>query len=366
MYLAVRDRRTDRYIDRFPKGDILKAAPDGGGRWKLADNAAFDIANEPWWRFPIGSLAVVEDHAGEQHIVTSAFGTSEAASGGLLWLAAETAEVVRSEEVYSLSAPPGRPEIARKIAGLGDVEAWEYPIPTATATGVLSATPSLPAPPTAVPTGAQVSVYLPTLLHEHCTPTQRRMDAALVIDASSSMLQSTVIGRTKLAAAIDAAQVFLSHVHLETGDQAAVIAFNGDAWLRARLTTDRAVLYSALTGIQTAQYTRIDRGIAVAHEELTGSRRRADNIAVMIVLTDGKANPVPVDVAIDEARRAKGSAIVIFTVGLGADLNVDGLRAMASAPDYFYIAPDAERLAEIYEAIAVAVPCAANTFWGRR
>jgi hypothetical protein len=39
---------------------------------------------------------------------------------------------------------------------------------------------------------------------------------------------------------------------------------------------------------------------------------------------------------------------------------------MASRPDYFYVAPDAEQLAGIYRGIAVAIPCPAESFWGRR
>jgi hypothetical protein len=86
----------------------------------------------------------------------------------------------------------------------------------------------------------------------------------------------------------------------------------------------------------------------------------------MIVLTDGRANPVPVSVAEDEARAAKDAGVLLFTVGLGDDLDTDALRRMASRPDYSYVAPDAEALAGIYRGIAVAIPCPADAFWGRR
>lgn len=39
---------------------------------------------------------------------------------------------------------------------------------------------------------------------------------------------------------------------------------------------------------------------------------------------------------------------------------------MASRPAFAYRAPDAEDLADIYRAIAVAIPCPAGAFWGGR
>jgi hypothetical protein len=59
-------------------------------------------------------------------------------------------------------------------------------------------------------------------------------------------------------------------------------------------------------------------------------------------------------------------SITTSTVGLGEDLDLDALVQMASKPAYFYRAPDGEDLKNIYQAIAVAIPCPAETFWGRR
>lgn len=39
---------------------------------------------------------------------------------------------------------------------------------------------------------------------------------------------------------------------------------------------------------------------------------------------------------------------------------------MASRPAWAYRAPDAEDLAAIYRAIAVAIPCPKDAFWGGR
>jgi hypothetical protein len=233
------------------------------------------------------------------------------------------------------------------------------PPPTNTPTVTPSATPT----PTVTPRPGPV--YLPLSLREQCIPGQQRVDVALVIDASSSMENPTSTGRRKLDAALAAVTEFLDNLALPS-DQAAVVVFNSDAWLRQELTGDRGLITSALQGIQTAKQTRLDRGVAAGDEELTSSRRRPGNQAVMIVLTDGLANPVPASVAVDEAAAAKTDQITIFAIGLGNELDEWALQAMASRPDYYYWAPDAEDLAGIYRRIAVTIPCPAGLFWGRR
>jgi hypothetical protein len=39
---------------------------------------------------------------------------------------------------------------------------------------------------------------------------------------------------------------------------------------------------------------------------------------------------------------------------------------MASRPEWYHEAPDAEALAGIYRTIAVTIPCPTEAFWGRR
>jgi len=58
--------------------------------------------------------------------------------------------------------------------------------------------------------------------------------------------------------------------------------------------------------------------------------------------------------------------VTLFTIGLGSDVEIDALSAMASRPEWYYPAPDAEALADIYDQIAVALPCPAGAFWSGR
>lgn len=228
------------------------------------------------------------------------------------------------------------------------------PIPSHTP----SPSPSPPAP--AVPG----TLYLPVVLRELCVPDQRRVDVVLVIDTSGSMTEPTDAGRTKLEAARAAAQTFVDTLRLERGDQAAIVAFNADGRLLAPLTGDRAALALALDGLTTAPETCIVCGIDVAARELGGPRHASDHTAALVLLTDGRSGPRPIDEAVTRAAAAKAEGITIYTIGLGDDVEAEALRTIASTPRGYYQAPDGEPLAEIYRQIAVEIPCPRRAFWG--
>jgi uncharacterized protein YegL len=245
------------------------------------------------------------------------------------------------------------------------------PPPSPTSTERASQTPTRFAPTpsatsSATPTAVPAPIHLPVALGERCTPDKQHIDAALVIDCSSSMEQQTGAGRTKIAAAIDAAGIFVDQLQLDAGDQAAVIAFNSEAWLLQELTNNRAALDRTLASIQTAMHTCLVCGVDVAADELASNRRNKDNTPVMIVLTDGLSNPRPVSEAVTRAAETKEDGVVVYTIGLGDSLDFEALTQMASKPEYFYRAPDAEDLAGIYQQIAVEIPCPMDEFWGRR
>jgi Mg-chelatase subunit ChlD len=180
------------------------------------------------------------------------------------------------------------------------------------------------------------------------------------------MTEHTPTGRTKLAAAIDAARVFLDQLRFDRGDQAAIVAFNASATLLQPLTGDRAALEQALAGVQTAQQTCLVCAVDAGWAELGSSRHAADHAAVLVLLTDGRSNPRPASEAARRAGEAKAAGVTVFTIGLGTDVEAEALAAIASRPEWYFGAPDGEALAEIYRAIAVALPCPAGAFWGGR
>jgi hypothetical protein len=238
--------------------------------------------------------------------------------------------------------------------------------PTATATATPTKTPTPTNTPTPTPTRTPAPAYLPLALKERCEPAVRRVDAVIVLDASTSMAELTTGGRSKLSAAAAAARRFIDGLRLASGDQVGLVTFNSTARLAQSLTADRAALERALNQVQLAQYTRLDLGIGAGWAELISARHQRANKTVLVVLTDGRANPVPVEAAVREADVAKVLDITVFTVGVGNDLDRAALATMASRRDYFYITADGEGLLRILADIAETIPCPASAFRGRR
>jgi len=252
--------------------------------------------------------------------------------------------------------------------GMGDVEVLCGPTPTPTPTleDTPTATPSRTPTPTATPTATSAPtpgpIYLPIGINDKCDPKIQPVDVVLVIDASTSMLFRTRAGRVKIDAAKEAAGRFLGKMTFPR-DQAALVMFNASATILSDLTSDLHALSTALDGIRNREFTRIHLGIQAAHDVLKGAQRVADHTPVIVLLTDGRSNPDPVSLPLEAARLVKADGIVMYTVGLGDDLDFEALRLMASRPENFRWAPDGEDLGPIYEAIARTIPCPRSAFW---
>jgi len=298
----------------------------------------------------------------------------------------------RLAHAASLTRPFADNELGVEIPeSPGDVELLcaptVHPTPSPSPTPVISPTPSATRTPSSTPTVTPVPtdtatpspttmpsptrvpgpVYLPIAVSEPpCLPIRPILDVILILDASTSMADLTRAGRPKIDAAIAAARDFVARLALAAnGDHAALVAFNVAATLEAPLTFDRAALDAALDGIALAQFTRIDLGLDAAAAELASGRRRPGATAAVILLTDGRSNPVPVSEAERAAEAVKATGARLFTIGLGQDLDADALRRMASRPADYFEAPDGEDLAAIYEVIAAALPCPPYAHWPR-
>jgi len=266
--------------------------------------------------------------------------------------------------------------------GLGRSGAFPFPVPMVevlaptptpepTRTSVppsITPSPSLTASRTATMSPTPRPIYLPMLLRESCTPQQRLGDVVLVLDASQSMTGSVAPGsaQSKLDAARAAAGRLLDILRLGDGDQAAIVSFNAEAFVLAGLTADRGGLNRALDAIKVAPQTCIFCGVDAAVRELASVRRRLDSAPVVILLTDGRSSPQPVDLAVARAGEAKLAGVRIYTIGLGEDLDEAALREMASGPESYFHAPSGAHLARIYQDIAADIPCPVSAFWSGR
>ncbi len=251
------------------------------------------------------------------------------------------------------------------VDGFGQPGRIDFPVPRVTVAESGDATPTPRSTPTVRPTAtalptpsrAPVPIFLPVALNEKCIPGMRHADVVLVMDTSSSMAGQ------KLAAAKLAALSFVDQLSLPE-DQVGIVSFNSSARLVGELTGQPKALADAIASLAVEVGTRIDLGLAVAHEELVGPRSIEDNTAVIVLLTDGvQREEQP---ALDAALRARTDGVRIFAIGLGEDVDAAFLRQIAGGPRGLYLAPGPDDLSDIYNEVAGVVPCPPEDFWGRR
>jgi hypothetical protein len=236
------------------------------------------------------------------------------------------------------------------------------PMPSATATATPTPTGTPTLTPTSTPTPADR--YIPIAIKERCPKADRPpVDLVLVIDASTSMNEPTRQGRSKLAAALEAARVPIGM--LAPSDRMAIVSFNNAARTLAPLMSDRAQLREALDGVVAERGSRLDAGIRAGAASLAGAP--TEHVRHMVVLTDGLPNPTSPDDAAHAAEVARASGITISTIGLGPDVDPALLVRIAGAPERYYEAPDAEDLPTVFRALAWRPPpCGGTPMWPRR
>lgn len=197
-------------------------------------------------------------------------------------------------------------------------------------------------------------IYLPIGPQQACFRAALPLDIVLVLDSSSSMAEPAAGGGSKLDAARAAAAAFVDLLDLGR-DRVALVAFDAAAHRATGLTADRTALARALDGLVTATGTRIDFGLAEAAAVL-GAGARPDAAQAVILLTDGLQGG-PVDPVRAEAARLKALGARVYTIGLGADVDRDLLRAVATDPAGYLESPAAEDLPAIYREVSERLAC---------
>ena len=90
---------------------------------------------------------------------------------------------------------------------------------------------------------------------------------------------------------------------------------------------------------------------------------RSTALPVVVLMTDG------IQPGLDDVRAAadlvKGTGALVYAIGLGADVDTDLLRGVASDPDRFYASPTADDLARIYAEIFERIACDTASLPGR-
>lgn len=114
------------------------------------------------------------------------------------------------------------------------------------------------------------------------------------------------------------------------------------------------------------QYTNIYAALRSAWQELVTARATEESSKIIILLTDGVAtnprNPgggtekediqYAEDLAWKESLAIKKDGVVIYTIGLGKDINESFLKQIASGDNNYFFAPSADNLTTIYNNIS--------------
>lgn len=200
--------------------------------------------------------------------------------------------------------------------------------------------------------------FLPLVSRNVCQAASTPADVILAIDTSSSMDKPAETGGTRLDAAKGAAETFLHLLDFPT-DQAGIVSFGTTATLQHPLSVDITSLANELYSLSVAGLTRMDLALTKSRQELTGPRHKTANTPVVILLTDGLPNGTTAEAVLAEATAAKAAGIVIYTIGLGNEVDVSLMQSMATTPAYYYQAPTTAELMDIYRQIANLIQCAA-------
>lgn len=186
-------------------------------------------------------------------------------------------------------------------------------------------------------------------------------DVMLAIDLSGSMNDDGGTPPEPITSVLRAAESFVGR--LKTEDQSGVVTYATGAEIQEPLTkihTETASLIRSLSIAPAEETGSTNTGEALKRlrEELNSPRHNQDARKVAILLTDGLATAPGTDpdgYARSTAEELKSTDTILFTIGLGENVNSALLRSLASTPNHYYTAPTTRELDTIYRNITAAI-----------
>ena len=157
-----------------------------------------------------------------------------------------------------------------------------------------------------------VALARPVNIHTDSEITTEGIDIVLAMDISGSMLARD-FQPDRLTAAKKLGSEFIVE---RTGDRLAVVAFAGEAFTQAPLTSDQAVVETMLSRLRSGVVedgTAIGMGLATAIKRLRESDAKSK---VIILLTDGVNNRGEI-APLMAADIAADMGIKVYTIGIG-------------------------------------------------
>jgi Ca-activated chloride channel family protein len=138
------------------------------------------------------------------------------------------------------------------------------------------------------------------------------IDVVIALDVSSSMFAQD-FKPNRLESAKKTAMTFIKQ---RPNDRIGIVAYEGEAYTQAPLTTDHQLLLELLSKVESGI---VDQGTAIGSGLITAINRLYESEAkskVIILLTDGENNRGDID-PLTAAQVAKEYGVRVYTVGVG-------------------------------------------------
>lgn len=186
-------------------------------------------------------------------------------------------------------------------------------------------------------------------------------DVVLGIDLSGSMNNDGGVPPEPITSVLRAAQAFVSR--LKAQDQSGVVTYATKASVEEMLTHENALVEKAIATLiikpeEETGNTNTGEGIKRIREELGSVRHNESARKIAILLTDGLATAPKKDPEIyaqAEADALKTEGIMLYTIGLGAQVNEEALQKLASSNAHYFKAPTIKELEGIYTKITASI-----------
>ena len=186
-------------------------------------------------------------------------------------------------------------------------------------------------------------------------------DVVIAIDLSGSMNNDSDTPPQPITSVLAAAKAFVGR--LRSQDQASVVTFASSANVLQPLTTDAASVAATIAALkidpkEETGNTNTGDALLRAGEELNSVRHNGEARKVLVLLTDGLATAPakePEAYAQAAATAVKAQGTEIFAIGLGASVNMDFIRSVASSEVQAYAALSVGQIDSIYKTITASL-----------
>jgi len=191
------------------------------------------------------------------------------------------------------------------------------------------------------------------------------VDLSLVLDRSGSMKSEGNNPPEPFTTVKETAKNFIKN--LSDNDRVGIISFGTNAFQESPLSADKQALIKTIDSFNLAtgtkeQQTNIGEGLSLASGQLGSVDSQSGSKKVLILLTDGipteprnSQQNYPRLYAESIAQQIISSGTIIYTIGLGKDVNEGILKTIAGDSSRYFFAPTKETLSSVYSKIGTAL-----------